>query len=99
MAETPEQRIERLEKEKPLRKYGLEHRAHEIRSDKKQIIYEMDFNDKFYLQMLINEARDILETSEYFSESHQLRLLKRLEKFQIALHSSQSFFEHIFNDF
>lgn len=85
-----------LEKEKPLRKFGLEHQAHDIRIEKNKLIRNMEFNDKFYIQMLINETREILQTSEYFSEGHQLRLLNRLEKFQSALHRSFSIFETYF---
>jgi hypothetical protein len=85
-----------LEKEKPLRKFGLEHGVRDIVSGKAKLLDKLEVTDKFKVQILLNEIRDILQKSNYFSERQQFRLLVRLEKMQRALHRSVSVLEDLF---
>jgi hypothetical protein len=85
-----------LEKEKPLRRFGLENEIREIVSGKAKLLDRLEVTDKFKVQILLNEIRDILEKSNYFSERQQFRLLVRLEKLQRALHRSSTIFDDIF---
>ena len=85
-----------LEKEKPLRRFGLENEVREIVSGKAKLLDRLELTDKFKVQILLNEIRDILQKSNYFSERQQFRLLVRTEKLQRALHRSVSVFEDFF---
>jgi hypothetical protein len=85
-----------LEKEKPLRRYGLENEVRDIVSGKTKLLDRLEVTDKFKVQLLVNEIRDILQNSEYWSERRQYRLLVRLEKLQRVLHRSVSILEDLF---
>lgn len=85
-----------LEKEKPLRKFGLEHGVREIISGKAKLLNKLEVTDQFKLQILLNEFRDILQKSNYFSERQTYRLLVRVEKLQRGLHRSSSVFDDFF---
>jgi hypothetical protein len=85
-----------LEKEKPLRKFGLEHGVRNIVSGKAKFMEKLDVTDQFKLQILLNEIRDILQKSKYFGERQQYRLLVRVEKLQRALHRSSTIFDDFF---
>lgn len=85
-----------LEKEKPLRKFGLDHGVREIISGKAKLLDRLEMTDQFKLQILLNEFRDILQKSNYFGERQQYRLLVRLEKLQRALHTSRTIFDDMF---
>jgi len=85
-----------LEKEKPLRKFGLDHGVRDIVSGKAKLLDKLEITDQFKVQILLNEIRDILEKSNYFSERQTYRLLVRVEKLQRALHRSSSVFDDFF---
>lgn len=85
-----------LEKEKPLRKFGLDHGVREIISGKAKLLDKLEITDQFKVQILLNEIRDILQKTNYFSERQTYRLLVRVEKLQRALHRSSSVFEDLF---
>lgn len=54
--------------------------------------YCYDFSDSDYarIQQLINEIREIIQTSELIPENHKARLLRRLEATQRELHKKTS---------
>ncbi len=85
-----------LEKEKPLRKFGLEHGVRDIVSGKAKLLDRLEITDQFKVQILLNEIRDILQKSHYYGERQQYRLLVRVEKLQRALHRSSTIFDDIF---
>ncbi len=85
-----------LEKEKPLRKFGLEHGVREIVSGKAKLLGKLDVTDQFKLQILLNEFRDILQKSNYYAERQQYRLLVRVEKLQRAMHTTRTIFDDMF---
>jgi len=85
-----------LEKEKPLRKFGLDHGVRDIVSGKTKLLDKLEITDQFKVQILVNEIRDILQKTNYFSEKQTYRLLVRVEKLQRALHRSSSVFDDFF---
>jgi len=85
-----------LEKEKPLRKFGLDHGVRDIVSGKAKLLDRLEITDQFKLQILLNEIRDILQKSNYYGERQQYRLLVRVEKLQRALHTSHTIFDDLF---
>ncbi len=85
-----------LEKEKPLRKFGLDHGVRDIVSGKTKLLDKLEITDQFKVQILLNEIRDILQKTNYFSERQTYRLLVRVEKLQRALHRSSSVFDDFF---
>jgi len=52
-------------------------------------------NDKKLTQKKINSLRKIITESIFFDDDYKRRLLKKLEKFQSALHSSDSVFDRL----
>lgn len=55
-----------------------------------QFSYEFTDGDLTRIQELINELREEVTSSTFFSEEHQQRLLKKLEKMQAELHKKMS---------
>lgn len=54
------------------------------------LIYKFTDGDLSRIQGIINELRDMITGSDYFSENHKERLLKRLEEMQLELHKKMS---------
>jgi hypothetical protein len=52
--------------------------------------YEFTDGDLTIIQRLINEIRDYITTSEWFTDDHRQRMLNKLEKLQSELHKKVS---------
>ncbi len=52
--------------------------------------YEFSDGDLKIIQNQINEIRDLINSSEWFTDDHKQRMLKRLEKLQSELHKKVS---------
>ena len=61
-----------------------------------ELLDKLEITDQFKVQILLNEIRDILQKTNYFSERQTYRLLVRVEKLQRALHRSSSVFDDFF---
>lgn len=53
-------------------------------------VYEFSQGDLERIQMLVNQLREQISTTEHFEKEHQQRLLKRLERLQAEMHKKVS---------
>lgn len=59
----------------------------------KGVFYEFSDDDYDRVQVLLNNIREILAKSDDFEEDHRIRMLKKLEALQLALHKRMSDFD------
>jgi len=84
------QYVESDEEERMLQRFRGEFSAHIGKS----FSYEFSEGDLQRVQVLINELRSLVSSSELFEDKHKRRLLNRIERLQGELHKKQSDLDH-----